>query len=351
LWSQLRDLTDLLAFGVNPSIDIFNEGRMLPLLLCPLAIFGRIFSTREASQQNRIVQRRIRMTRSRMPVSCLAFVGFAVSVVLANCGRAQDDPSTIHICTQLTLAPEHQDEAAEVADRVSPTDFSRSTLPKAIKGAIGNSPKLAVQIAALWSCKWQNGAEIRVGFLNGEPAVQQKIEHYAHMWESYANIKFKFGAADPQIRIKLRPGGSSSYIGTDALSPSLNGQPTMYYGWLSPTTSDDEYSRVVLHEFGHALGAIHEHQHPDSGIPWNKPKVYDYYAATQVPPWTHEDVENNIFNVMNRSWLQYGSYDKKSIMHYAIPKELTDGVFEVGWNRDLSDLDKTVMATIYPAAP
>lgn len=52
----------------------------------------------------------------------------------------------------------------------------------------------------------------------------------------------------------------------------------MNYGWLYPDTPDQEYSRVVLHEFGHALGAIHEHQHPEAAIPWDKPKVYEYYA-------------------------------------------------------------------------
>jgi hypothetical protein len=52
----------------------------------------------------------------------------------------------------------------------------------------------------------------------------------------------------------------------------------MNYGWLLANTPDQEYSRVVLHEFGHALGAIHEHQHPAAGIPWDKPKVYEYYA-------------------------------------------------------------------------
>jgi len=39
-------------------------------------------------------------------------------------------------------------------------------------------------------------------------------------------------------------------------------EPTMNYGWLKDDTDDVEYRRVVIHEFGHALGAIHEHQNP-----------------------------------------------------------------------------------------
>jgi len=44
--------------------------------------------------------------------------------------------------------------------------------------------------------------------------------------------------------------------------------PTMNFGWLNEDSDEDEYSRVVLHEFGHSLSCIHEHQHPANGIPW-----------------------------------------------------------------------------------
>ena len=47
----------------------------------------------------------------------------------------------------------------------------------------------------------------------------------------------------------------------------------MNYGWLTPDSDDDELRRVVLHEFGHALGLIHEHQNPEGGIEWNEPAV------------------------------------------------------------------------------
>ena len=85
-------------------------------------------------------------------------------------------------------------------------------------------------------------------------------------------------APKPRIRISFAPGGSSSYIGLDAFVVPKD-RPTMKLGWLKPATPDEEYDRVVLHEFGHALGAIHEHQSPHGGIPWDRAKVIAYYSG------------------------------------------------------------------------
>ena len=56
----------------------------------------------------------------------------------------------------------------------------------------------------------------------------------------------------------------------------------MNYGWFDSETTDDEYRRVVLHEFGHALGLAHEHQSPGVAIPWNEQKVYDLLSNDET---------------------------------------------------------------------
>jgi hypothetical protein len=134
-------------------------------------------------------------------------------------------------------------------------------------------------------------------------------------------------------------------LGTDALLLPAD-QATMNYGWLTPTTPDEEHSRVVLHEFGHALGAIHEHQHPEAGIPWDREKVYEYYARTQN--WSRTDVDNNIFAKYDRDQLNMSAYDKNSIMHYSVTEELTVGDWSIGFNRILSPRDKDFMRIVYP---
>lgn len=91
---------------------------------------------------------------------------------------------------------------------------------------------------------------------------------YANEWSKYANITFKFiTSGTAQIRVTFTQGaGSYSYLGTQALNRPSNSE-TMNFGWFNDSTTDTEFSRTTIHEFGHALGMIHEHQHPLANIP------------------------------------------------------------------------------------
>ena len=195
---------------------------------------------------------------------------------------------------------------------------------------------------------WRRGSTLSVRFLGGEKAVQERVEYYAHQWEQVANIKFKFVTGGPAVlRIAFIEGaGSWSYMGTSNVLHWFNQHaPTMNYGWLTPSTGEIEYSRVVLHEFGHALGCIHEHQHPQGGVPWDKEKAYAYYAQNG---WTREEVDFQVFQRYNLPSTQYSQFDPKSIMMYPVPEEITVGDFSVGWNTELSETDKAFIGKIYP---
>ena len=104
----------------------------------------------------------------------------------------------------------------------------------------------------------------------------------------------------------------------------------------------------MLHEFGHALGAIHEHQNPSAGIPWNKEAVYRYYMG---PPnnWPREQIDNNLFRRYSENITNFSHFDSNSIMLYPIPAEFTtNGVAIGGRNSQLSELDIQFMKQQYP---
>jgi hypothetical protein len=196
---------------------------------------------------------------------------------------------------------------------------------------------------------WETGRTLSIRFLDGDAVIQRKVAQFAQDWTQHANIRFDFSdGPNAQIRISFQQAGSWSLVGTDALDRRVRlDEPTMNFGWLSRATPNDEVRRVVLHEFGHALGLVHEHQNPATTIPWNPDAVYAFY---QGPPnhWTKEQVDVNIFQVYDKRITKYSRFDRNSIMLYPIPKELTLGDFEVDWNSDLSYWDRLYIRKWYP---
>lgn len=201
--------------------------------------------------------------------------------------------------------------------------------------------------AAAWTrmC-WSAGYPLRITFLEGLQEVQQKVIFYAQQWLEYANISFNFGNdSDAEVRITFKEGFSQSYIGISALYAQKSAA-TMNLS-LTPFDSEEEYSRIVLHEFGHALGLIHEHQSPSTGIQW------DYQAVIQEltsPPYncTRKEIEENYFDRLAITQTQYTRFDQKSIMLYRIPARWTLDGFSTPWNTTLSATDKQFISKLYP---
>lgn len=250
------------------------------------------------------------------------------------------DYSQIQMCTEMVLS----DEDIEVIDTVPQLraymEFGKRWID--IRRAVVKNP-----------------VTINIKFLNGDSYLQSKVKQYAQQWlTSDCLIKFNWVATNVNADVKIAfkwngDEGSWSYIGTDCKSIAQN-KPSMNFGWLDSNTSEMEFSRVVLHEFGHALGFIHEHQHPFANIPWDKPKVYAYYA---LQGWNKAKVDQNVFNLYPdlkptdpRSTADprgYSGYDKTSIMHYAVDQTLTIGGYSTPWNYYLSETDKEVFLGYY----
>jgi serralysin len=204
-------------------------------------------------------------------------------------------------------------------------------------------------LALITGKKWQNGRTIKVFFESTASGVVERVKPYFLRWTEVANIGFEWVTDRMQsdIRVGFRSGdGSWSYLGTDCLTVRKS-SITINFGWLTPDEDEQEYQRVVLHEVGHALGAIHEHQNPSGGIPWDKPAVYKYYGG---PPnyWDKATIDHNIFERYSEGQTNFTDFDRLSIMAYPIDNSLTIGDFFVPFNLNLSQQDRAFMAWCYP---
>lgn len=203
---------------------------------------------------------------------------------------------------------------------------------------------------ALTPTFWKKGTTLRVKFLGGDPKIHEKVKYYANEWSKYGNLKFQFVSnGEAEIRIAFIEGaGSWSAVGTDAYAEVDQNKPTMNYGWLNPNLPEEEFSTVILHEFGHVCGLTHEHENPEGGIQWNKDKVY---ADLSGPPnnWDKDTIDHNMFSRYEEDIILYSNFDPKSIMLYPIPKEWTINGFSINFeNTKLSENDKEFMKTAYP---
>jgi serralysin len=211
-------------------------------------------------------------------------------------------------------------------------------------------PKTGATKAALEkSSKWTKGTTISVSFMDGTEEQKALVRKFATEWvENLANLRFSFtNPPNTDIRISFQFEGSWSVIGTTCRNVPKN-QPTMNFGWLTPGISESEARQVILHEFGHALGLIHEHQNPDHAIDWNKPAVI---ADLSGPPnnWDPDTIQHNMFDVYPPNEIEGTKLDTTSIMMYRIPKAWTNDGTSSEFNDKLSDVDKKFIRKAYPS--
>ncbi|MEL6474233.1 MAG: hypothetical protein AAFQ21_09110 [Pseudomonadota bacterium] len=132
---------------------------------------------------------------------------------------------------------------------------------------------------------WMQEGSVTVAFNGGSLAMRRAIKGLAEDWVKDAALTFEFGqdtasgfefyewstedtayAADIRISFAQQL-GYWSVIGNQAAQPEVvgPGEASMNLaGFDGYSQLPSDWRRFVYHEFGHALGLAHEHQHPES---------------------------------------------------------------------------------------
>ena len=134
---------------------------------------------------------------------------------------------------------------------------------------------------------WRVGSVVRIRFLEGDRKAHEMVKAAAAEWAKHANLRFEFvpdGKAEVRVKFDAS-NGSWAYLGTDALVVP-DDEATMNLGYLD--------RRTVLHEVGHVLGLIEEHQNPKADIAWDRERITRDLSG---PPnfWDLETIERVVF--------------------------------------------------------
>ncbi|NWE00985.1 MULTISPECIES: M12 family metallopeptidase [Pseudomonas] len=193
---------------------------------------------------------------------------------------------------------------------------------------------------------WPQNSTIKIALFDHAPDSEyaKAVKAAASEWLPHINLKFEFVAGnkgDVRIEAATTSGGHSA-IGkmSNRMGQAI---PSMT---LPIDHKHPKFAYVVMHEFGHMLGAHHAHQHPDSNIPWNTEKTYEYYKKTHN--MGKSEVDNNVLPVPKRPKYDLLPYDGDSVMHYEIKPDVTDGNWGQSETWSLSEGDIAWAKKAYP---
>lgn len=208
--------------------------------------------------------------------------------------------------------------------------------------AAGQTPAAAAFALFSNNYFWPAGQNLIVAFHGGRYEVWSEVAKIAAQWSTVANVTFDFGLnpktktarmwdpSDPSavaahVRVRLDvndPFTRYAAVGREAFQKEfesgtlvLGGLVAAYPLWSAEDRAD------ILHEFGHALGFLHEQQRPECTQelrlvkgPNGEPTIYEVYQ--DVYRWDEVKTRTNLLLAASYKATASGPLDKRSLFMY-----------------------------------
>ncbi len=171
---------------------------------------------------------------------------------------------------------------------------------------------------------WLNGTVLHYCFLggrhdgeHGDGGQRDAVRRGFQEWKDLGiGLEFAEVADRTEAEVRIgfrRDAGSWSAVGRDALRVGTASR-TVNFGWDLTGASG---RGTVLHQIGHVIGMVHEHQSPYSGILWDKEAVYEDFAG---PPnlWPRSRTFHNVIRRLDESEANGPVWDPLSVMGYRL---------------------------------